>query len=115
MFEATSRYYNIEATIWVRPDGTQAAYKRRRFLPPANTLPMLVEVTVNEGDRLDNITASTLGDPQQYWRICDANNCMNPALLATVPGQRLRVPVPQADTESMPFPSGMGSGSDTSK
>ena len=53
------------------------------------------EFTVTEGDRLDNITARTLGDPQQYWRICDANNSMHPAELTAEVGRTLKIPVPQ--------------------
>jgi len=57
---------------------------------------VLAEVTVSQGDRLDLITARTLGDPEQYWRICDANEAMNPPDLTDEPGEVLRVPVPQA-------------------
>ena len=31
-----------------------------------------------QGDRLDNIAARYLGDPEQFWRICDANGAMRP-------------------------------------
>ncbi len=55
----------------------------------------MVEITVNDGDRLDLITAKTLGDPEQFWRVCDANNAMNPFDLTAEPGRTLRVPVPQ--------------------
>jgi hypothetical protein len=58
-------------------------------------MPLLVEVTVTEGDRLDFIAHQNLGDPQQFWRICDANNAMNPFDLTAKPGQKLRVPIPQ--------------------
>ena len=40
------------------------------------------------GDRLDLITARTLGDPEQFWRICDANDALDPDDLAE-PGRRL--------------------------
>ena len=55
------------------------------------------EVTVVEGDRLDTIAARTLGDPEQYWRICDANIASNPPTLTAEPGRVLRVPVPWAE------------------
>ena len=95
MFERTSRYYSIETATQTAPDGRLIAYKRRRFLPPGEDMPLLVEVSVTDGDRLDTITARTLGDPEQYWRICDANDAMNPLDLTARPGQTLRVPVPQ--------------------
>ena len=99
MFEPTSRYYAIETATLTGPDGRRIAYKRRRFLPQGEAMALLVEVTVTAGDRLDLITARTLGDPEQYWRVCDANNAMNPAALTATLGQRLRVPVPQIEAE----------------
>jgi hypothetical protein len=96
MFEATSRYYALETAKLTNPDGSVIAYKRRRFLPNGDEMPLLVEVTGTQGDRLDLITARTLGDPEQFWRVCDANNAMNPFDLTATPGRILRVPVPQA-------------------
>jgi len=95
MFEPTSRYYALATAILTTADGRRIAYKRRRFLPSGASLPPLVEVTVVQGDRLDQITARTLGDPEQYWRVCDANDAMNPVDLTAQPGRALRVPVPQ--------------------
>ena len=94
MFEPTSRYYALEDASITSLDGRVIAYKRRRFLPEGEKMPLLVEVTVTEGDRLDLITARTLGDPKQFWRVCDANNAMNPSDLIE-PGRVIRVPVPQ--------------------
>ena len=95
MFEQRSRYYALEDASITSLDGRVIAYKRRRFLPEGEKMPLLVEVTVTEGDRLDLITARTLGDPEQFWRICDANNAMNPSDLTAETGRVLRVPVPQ--------------------
>lgn len=95
MFETTSRYYNIETAQYTMQDGRIVAYKRRRFLPEGMDMPLLVELTMTEGDRLDLMTARTLGDPEQYWRICDANNTMNPQDLTAEIGSVIRVAVPQ--------------------
>ena len=112
MFEPTSRYYNLETRTHERPgrrpdgrpdgrpggrrpDGRAVTYVRRRFLPPGRTLPELAEVTVTEGDRLDRITARTLGAPEAFWQVADANDAMHPADLTAVPGRRLRVPLPR--------------------
>ena len=95
MFEPASRYAKIETATLERPDGRTVAYVRRRFLPRGATLPLLAEVTVNQGDRLDVVTAATLGDPEQFWRICDANDAMHPDDLTPVPGRRLRIAAPQ--------------------
>ena len=96
MFEPTSRYFNLPTATYTTPDGRTIAYKRRRFLPQGSAMPVLVEVTVTQDERLDLITSRTLGDPEQYWRVCDANNTMNPPELLTELGRVLRVPVPQA-------------------
>lgn len=96
MFEPTSRYHAVETVRLTVADGRVIAYKRRRFLPRGETMPLLVEVVVTEGDRLDIITARTLGDPEQFWRVADANNTMNPADLTAEVGRTLRVPIPQA-------------------
>ena len=97
MFEPTSRYYYRETATYTTPDGRRIAYLRRRFLPRGEELPQLVEVTVTDGDRLDSITARTLGDPEQFWRIADANNAMSPFDLTTEPGTVVRVPIPQVE------------------
>jgi hypothetical protein len=43
---------------------------------------------------MDTIAASELGDPEAYWRICDANDAMRPDDLATV-GRALRITLPE--------------------
>lgn len=98
MFDPNSRYYNLETAVLETPDGREVAYKRRRFLPQGSAMPLLTEVTVIEGDRLDTITSRTLSDPEQFWRIADANDAMDPTELAETPGRRLRIALPQADS-----------------
>jgi len=97
MFDSTSRYANLAQTTLATADGRTVAYVRRRFLPRGETLPLLVKVTVTDGDRLDLIAARTLGDPRQFWRICDAMNAVVPRQLTTEPGRSLRVPIPQVE------------------
>jgi hypothetical protein len=95
MFEFGSRYYAIETAIHILADGREIPYKRRRFLPQGETLPLLVEVLVSQGDRLDLVTARTLGVPDAFWQVADANNAMNPFDLTGESGRRLRVALPQ--------------------
>jgi hypothetical protein len=96
MIEETSRYYGLDTGTMATPDGRVIRYVRRRILPQGATMPLLVEVTVTQGDRLDLIAARTLGEAEQAWRIYDANNAMNPFDLLSEPGRVLRVPLPQA-------------------
>lgn len=95
MFESDSRYAELETTRRQLADGRTVSYTRRRFLPRGETLPTLVEVTTEEGERVDQIAHRTLGDPDAAWQICDAMSSMNPADLTARPGTRLRVPLPQ--------------------
>ena len=95
MFEHTSRYYSLETVAFNLPDGREVHYVRRRFLPGAEDMPLLAEVTVTEGDRLDMVTFRTLGDPLHFWRVGDANNAMNPFELTAEPGRKLRIGTPQ--------------------
>jgi hypothetical protein len=95
MFEPTSRYANLKTAAYTAADGREITYVRRRFLPQGESQPLLVEATVIDGDRLDLITSRTLGDPEQFWRVADANNAMNPVDLTGEPGRILRIPIPQ--------------------
>jgi len=95
MFPVTSRYYGTETAIYETADGREIIYLRRRFLPAAVNASIIAEHTVTEGERLDNITARYLGDPEQFWRVCDANNAMRPEELTAEIGRRLRIPLPQ--------------------
>jgi nucleoid-associated protein YgaU len=97
MFEPSSRYYNVPEAQYTMPDGRRVSYKRRLFLPQGDTLPSQVDVLVRQGDRLDLIAARTLGDPEQFWRIANANNAMDPFDLTASDniGRIVRVPRPQ--------------------
>ena len=91
----TSRYFGIETFRRTLPDGREVVVLRRRFLPPASASMIVAIHSVAEGDRLDNITAKHLGDPEQFWRLCDANNAMHPDELTAEIGRRLGIPLPQ--------------------
>jgi hypothetical protein len=96
MFEFNSRYYAIETIKTTLADGRVVAYKRRRFCPPGDSLATLSEVVVSQGERLDVITARSLGDPEQFWQVCDANDALDPEELTAETGRQLRIPIPQA-------------------
>ncbi|MGA9365516.1 MAG: LysM domain-containing protein [Bacteroidota bacterium] len=96
MFDPTSRYAKLAiSTLTVMGSDGQARdirYVQRRFLPQAAEAgATIVEHTVTQGDRLDNITARYLGDPTQFWRVCDANEVMDPAELTDEVGHRIRI------------------------
>jgi hypothetical protein len=94
-FSMTSRYLGIETATFESPDGKSIVYLRRRFIPPPERFALLQEHAVTQGERLDNITAHYLGDPEQFWRVCDANRAMRPDELTETTGRRLRITLPE--------------------
>lgn len=98
MFDKTSRYAQIETTTLKVTDADGAErevrYVRRRFLPDADNLTTVVEHTVTEGDRLDNVAARYLGDPTLFWGVADANNAMRPEELTEEVGRALKIALP---------------------
>jgi Fe2+ transport system protein FeoA len=99
MFDHTSRYYSVETATLELRDGRVVSYVRRRFLPAGSDMPLLAEVGVTPGERIDLVSNRTLGDPLAFWRICDANDAMDPREMlnevADDPNRRLRIPRPQ--------------------
>lgn len=95
LFPPTSRYHNIQTATLESRDGRTWVYLRRRFVPPPERFALLQEHVVVQGDRLDNITARYLGDPEQFWRVCDANGAMRPDELTETIGRRLRITLPE--------------------
>jgi len=94
MFDPASRYFTIETATLELKDAAgevrRIAYKRRRFIPAPAGQAALVEYSVMEGERLDNITARYLGDPTQFWRVCDANLVLCPEELEET-GRRILI------------------------
>ena len=95
MFPINSRYYGIATVTVETQDGKQIIFLRRRFVPPPERFELLTEHTVSEGERLDNITALYLGDPEQFWRVCDANGVVRPAELTETVGRKIRITLPE--------------------
>ena len=90
-FPPTSRYYGVETAALVTADGRTIAYLRRRFVPPPERIGTLAVHVVAQGDRIDNVTATYLGDPEQFWRVCDANYVLRPEELVDEPGREVRI------------------------
>ncbi len=94
-YPSGSRYHGLAALQHTRADGTTVTYLQRRFLPQPEAFATLQEHAVAQGDRIDNLAAAYLGDPLQYWRICDANRAIQPAELTETIGRRLRITLPE--------------------
>jgi hypothetical protein len=95
LFPPSSRYHGIELARLTLPDGRQIVYLRRRFVPSPGRFALLEEHTVSEGERLDRLAAAHLGDPEQFWQLCDANGAMRPDELTEQAGRVLRITLPE--------------------
>jgi hypothetical protein len=97
MFDSKSRYADCETAVMTetKPDGTEREihYVRRRFIATNETSTVMVEHSVKQGERLDNITARYIGDPEQYWRLCDANDVTDPLELEEI-GRTIKITIP---------------------
>jgi len=93
-FDPTSRYSGI-ALSTLQTLGGPVAYVKRRFLPSSTQIGPVQYYSVTQGDRLDTIAARYLGDPTQFWRICDANGALLPQDLTATPGTALAIPAAQ--------------------
>ncbi len=94
VFAPTSRYAGIPTAI-IEADGVAVLYVTRRFIPQPESFAAIAEHTVSQNERLDHIAASYFGDPELFWRICDANREMRPADLTETVGRRLLITLPQ--------------------
>jgi hypothetical protein len=95
IFAANSRYLNIPTAKWNPEEGVEIVYLRRRFVPQPESLFEFRDHVVVQGDRIDNLAARHLTDPELFWRLCDANRAMRPADLTEEPGRRLRITMPE--------------------
>lgn len=95
LFTSTSRYYGLNTQTLTTADGRTRIYLVRRFVPSPADFQLLQEYVVKQNDRLDNIAAQFLGDPEQFWRLADANGAMRPQDLLAVVGRVLKITLPQ--------------------
>ncbi len=92
MFAKGSRYENVPEAIYEAPSGRQVRYKRLRILPDPTAIQLY---RVAAADRLDLIAFRFYRDPEQFWRICDANDALLPDDLLAEIGRQLRIPLPE--------------------
>jgi hypothetical protein len=100
-FPPPSRYFGVPTVTYVGPDGEAVVHLARRFAPAPERFATIGWHTVVEGERMDLVAALALGDPEAFWRICDANAAMRPDDLTATVGRRLRI----ALAEGLPAPS----------
>lgn len=93
-FPPNSRYNSTPLAKLTLPDGREVAYLKRRFVPPPESFATLQLHTVTQGERLDQIAAKYFADPEQFWRLCDANGAVVPNELLDPIGQTIRITLP---------------------
>jgi hypothetical protein len=84
----TSRYAGQSTIAVPQDDGTTRPLGVPRIAPE---LPEAVRYLVREGDRLDLLANTALGDSTGWWRIADTNP-KSEALSTTEPGTTIGVP-----------------------
>ena len=94
LFPPNSRYYGIGTNTLMTVDGKTIPFLQRRFIPSPEKFALLQEYTVVEGDRIDNLAAKYVGDPERFWQLCDANAAMIPGELTEIVGRILRITLP---------------------
>ena len=94
-FPPNSRYQGIGTAKRTSADGRIIVFVKRRFVPGPGQFALIQEHPVVQGDRLDNIAAKYLGDPEQFWRLCDANGAIRPDELTETIGGKVRITLPQ--------------------
>jgi hypothetical protein len=91
MFAPASRYARIPTAIFVDRDGRARPYVLPRPIP-APPAPARQRHEMADGERLDHVAARAFGDPEQFWRLCDANTELRPDDLEAT-GRRIIVPL----------------------
>jgi hypothetical protein len=94
-FPPSSRYAVVTTHVLERPGGSEVTYLRRRFVPDPARFDPVHEHVVSEGERLDNLTAQYLDDPEQYWRLCDSNRAVRPTELTDALGSKIVITLPE--------------------
>jgi hypothetical protein len=94
-FPPNSRYHATPTTATVTADGRTLVHLRRRLVPSPGRFATVREHVVVQGDRLDRLAAEHFGDPEVYYRLCDANGAIRPDELTERTGRCLRITTPE--------------------
>lgn len=93
MIDANSRYRSVGTATIEAESGRKVLYLCRRLLPVGASIlsTRTIEATA-DAQRLDLVSWAVLGDAFAFWRICDANDGLDPFELVHERNGRLRVP-----------------------
>lgn len=93
-FALNSRYRTVPLRSRVAEDGSVETFVGRRVIPEVDRYKPLTQHRLSGVERIDRIAADHFGDPELYWRICDANGDQDPAEAASPDGRVLVIPMP---------------------
>ena len=93
-FPPNSRYHTVPLRTRTKPDGTTETFVGRRIIPAMERYRALDRHRTVGGERIDGVAAEAFGDPEQYWRLCDANGDAEPAMATEPVGRLLVIPLP---------------------
>lgn len=91
MFFRGSRYEPVKDAEIETGDGRLIRYKRMRFIPDVSGN---LSYKVKEGERPDLVSFNAIGDPEHFWRLCDANKTQRPSTLTDIAGKQILIPGP---------------------
>lgn len=94
LFPPNSRYARVPIRETTLADGTKRQFVGRRIIPQTGRYQALDRHRADGDQRIDGIAADSFGDPELYWRICDANGDADPGLAAQPEGRLIVIPLP---------------------
>lgn len=94
VFPPNSRYAGLAVLTRAGPDGSPETYLARRILPAPERFTAMDRVRLTGAERPDTLAAGSYGDPELWWRICDASGDADPADLTAEQGRLLVIPLP---------------------
>jgi len=92
MFLKGSRYAAVPENTLMDANGRLRTYKTTRFIAPS---PAQVGHILSDGQRVEHVAYFYYRDPERFWRICDANQVMDPEELNHAPGRKIGIPSAQ--------------------
>ncbi|HEX4848263.1 MAG TPA: hypothetical protein VFV30_08965 [Novosphingobium sp.] len=93
-FPPNSRYAGVPLRETTLPDGTTRRFVGRRIIPQTGRYQALDRHRAAGDERIDGLAAASYGDPELYWRICDAGGDADPGEAAGPAGRLILIPLP---------------------
>lgn len=93
-YAPNSRYRGLAFRSVAKGDGTTVEFVGRRIIPALSRYRALTRHRASGDERIDMVAAEAFGDPELYWRICDANGDADPGPAAKPAGRLIVIPLP---------------------